>query len=390
MGIPVIVEALRTPFGRRAGVFQGQRPDTLLAHALRSLVARSGIAPERIEDIVVGCVSQAGEQSANIARQAGLLAGLPVEVGAFTLNRMCGSGQTAVHIAAQAVAAGDAQYVVGGGVESMSRVAMFLDVTLGREPFSDWSGLNPELLVSHQLPHQGMSAELLAQAHGITRAELDAYAQESHRRAHDAAQRGLNKEIAPIECRVDDGKVLRVDRDEGIRAVIDPARMASLAPIFQANSGVITAANSSQMTDGAAAVLVGDSDAVHADGLRARARFRARVSVGSDPRMQLDGVMPATRKALAKAQLSLADVDWIEINEAFACVPLAWSRTFGTDPEKLNRWGGAIAHGHPLGATGAALIAKTLTGLEATGGTIGMTVFCVGHGMSTATIIERI
>jgi acetyl-CoA acyltransferase len=390
MGFPVIIEAVRTPFGRRAGAFRDLRPDAMLAHAFRALLVRSGVAPDRIEDIVVGCVSQAGEQSANVARQAGLLARLPVEAGAFTLNRMCGSGQTAVHIAAQAVAAGDAQYVIGGGVESMSRVPMFLDVTLGREPFSDWGGLNPELLAAHELPHQGASAELLARAHGITRADLDAFAQESHRRAHDAAERKLNREIVAVDTKSADGSVVRVERDEGIRSSIDPARMAGLAPIFEPNGGVITAGNSSQMSDGAAAVLVGDSDAAKADGLRARARFLARVSVGSDPRMQLDGVIPATRKALAKSGLSLADLDWIEINEAFACVPLAWSRAFDTDPATINRWGGAIAHGHPLGATGAGLIAKTLSGLEATGGTVGMTVFCVGHGMSTVTVVERL
>lgn len=390
MGFPVIIEAVRTPFGRRNGAFRELRPDALLAHALRALVDRSGIAPEAIEDIAAGCVSQAGEQAANVARQAGLLAGLPIEVGAFTLNRMCGSGQTAVHIAAQAVAAGDAGYMVGGGVESMSRVPMFLDVTLGAKPFSDWSGLNPELLARQELPHQGVSAELLARAHGFGRANLDTFARESHRRAHEAAGRGLNREIVPLEWESADGVMHRMERDEGIRPVIDPAKMAELVPIFQPDGGVITAGNSSQMTDGAAAVLVGDSDAAKADGLHARARFLARVGVGSDPRMQLDGVIPATRKALTKAGVSLADVDWVEVNEAFACVPLAWSRAFDVDPARINRWGGAIAHGHPLGATGAALIAKTLAGLEANGGTVGMAVFCVGHGMSTATIIERL
>lgn len=390
MGFPVIIEAVRTPFGRRGGVFRDMRPDSLLAQALRALRSRAGIEPSAIEDIVAGCVAQAGEQAANVARQAGLLAGFPVQVGAYTLNRMCGSGQTAVHSAAQAVAAGDAKYVIGGGVESMSRVPMFLDVTLGREPFSDWSGLNAELLAAHELPHQGVSAELLARAHGLTREDLDAFARESHRRAHDAAERGLNTEIAAIEARSVDGAAQRVERDEGIRTAIDPAKMAALAPIFQPEGGVVTAGNSSQMTDGAAAVLIGDSDAAKADGLRQRARFLARVSVGSDPRMQLDGVVPATNKALAKAGLSLPDIDWIEVNEAFACVPLAWSRVFDVDPARINRWGGAIAHGHPLGATGAGLIAKTLAGLEATGGTVGMAVFCVGHGMSTATIIERL
>lgn len=390
MGYPVIVEAIRTPFGRRGGAYRELRPDALLAHALTALVQRSGVAAQKIDDIVAGCVSQAGEQGANVARQAGLLAGLPQTTGGFTLNRMCGSGQTAVHVAAQAVAAGDANYVVGGGVESMTRVPMFLDVTLGAAPFVDWRGLNPDLLARQELPHQGLSAELLAREFGLGRADLDGFARESHRRAHEAAEQGLNREIAPLAWTDSDGSPARLERDEGVRATIDPAKMASLAPIFQPEGGVVTAGNSSQMTDGAAVVLVGDSDVVKADGLSARARFLARVSVGSDPRMQLDGVMPATRKALAKAGVSLKDIDWIEVNEAFACVPLAWSRAFDVDPSRMNRWGGAIAHGHPLGATGAGLIAKTLAGLEATGGTLGLVVFCVGHGMSTATLIERI
>jgi acetyl-CoA acetyltransferase family protein len=389
VGYPVIVEAIRSPFGRRAGALREVRPDQLLATTLDRLVKRAGVDASRIDDVIAGCVSQAGEQSANLARQAGLLAGLPIQTAGFTLNRMCGSGQTAVHIAAQAVAAGDSDYVVGCGVESMSRVPMFLDVTLG-PPFSDWSGLNPDLLARHEMLHQGLSAELLARKYELARADLDAFGVESHRRAHAAAMAGSNREIEPLEGKTADGATVKLAVDEGIRAEIDPAKMAALAPIFRPGDGLITAGNSSQMTDGAAAVLVGDSDAVKADGLKARARFLARVCVGSDPKMQLDGVVPATRKALAKARMALKDVDWIEVNEAFACVPLAWSREFDVDTAKINRWGGAIAHGHPLGATGAGLIAKTLAGLEATGGRTGLIVFCVGHGMSTATIIERI
>jgi acetyl-CoA acetyltransferase family protein len=386
---PVIVEAIRTPFGKRGGAFREVRPDALLASAFTDLVTRSRVDPGAIEDVVTGCVSQAGEQAANVGRLAWLLAGLPEETPAVSLNRMCGSGQTAVHIAAQEVGAGDARYAVGCGVESMSRVPMFLDVTLGAQ-FRDWTCLNPDLLERHDLIHQGESAERVAHRWQLTRAELDAFAKESHRRAHAAAAAGLNREIAPTAGRDAAGARVNLATDEGIRAGIDDAKMASLKPIFRSDDGLITAGNSSQMTDGAAAVLVGDRAAVQADGLRARARFRARVVVGSDPVMQLDGVIPATRKALERAGLALADLDWIEINEAFACVPLAWSREFATDPAKVNPWGGAIAHGHPLGATGAGLLAKTLAGLEATGGTFGLTVFCIGHGMAAATIIERI
>lgn len=389
MSEPVILEALRTPFAKRGGAFRESRPDALLASTLRALVDRAGVDPARIEDVVTGCVSQAGEQAANIGRLASLLAGLPVETPALTLNRMCGSGQTALHIAAQEVAAGDAVYAIGCGVESMSRVPMFLDVTLGAQ-FRDWSCLNPDLLAKHDLIHQGESAERVAERWRIPRAELDAFARESHRRAHDAAVAGRNREIVPTPGRNAEGVLEQLVADEGIRASVDEAKMASLKPIFRAEGGVITAGNSSQMTDGAAAVLVGDRQAAKADGLRARARFRARVVVGSDPAMQLDGVIPATRKALQRAGLALGDLDWIEINEAFACVPLAWSREFEVDRVKVNPWGGAIAHGHPLGATGAGLVAKTLAGLEATGGTFGLVVFCIGHGMASATVIERI
>jgi acetyl-CoA acyltransferase len=386
---PVIVEAIRTPFAKRGGAFRELRPDALLASVFAPLVERSRVDPAQVEDVVTGCVSQAGEQSANIGRLAWLLAGMPVETPALSLNRMCGSGQTAVHIAAQEVGAGDVRYAIGCGVESMSRVPMFLDVTLGAQ-FKDWTCLNPALLERHDLIHQGESAERVAQRWSITRQELDAFAKESHRRAHAAAAAGSHKEIVATEGRAASGELTALTADEGIRVGIDDAKMAALKPIFRAENGLITAGNSSQMSDGAAAVLVGDREAVKADGLRARARFRARVVVGSDPVMQLDGVIPATRKALAKAGLALKDLDWIEINEAFACVPLAWTREFDPDREKVNPWGGAIAHGHPLGATGAGLLAKTLAGLEATGGTLGLTVFCIGHGMASATIIERI
>ena len=389
MAEPVIVEAIRSPFAKRGGAFREHRPDALLATVFESLVERSGVDAAAVEDVVTGCVSQAGEQAANVGRLAWLLAGMPVETPAVSLNRMCGSGQTAVHIAAQEVGAGDARYAIGCGVESMSRVPMFLDVTLGAQ-FRDWSCLNPALLEKQDLIHQGESAERVAEHWKISRHELDAFAKESHRRAHDAAAAGKNREIAPVAGRAATGEVIQLTADEGIRTGIDDAKMASLKPIFRAEGGIITAGNSSQMTDGAAAVLVGDRDVVKADGLKARARFRARVVVGSDPVMQLDGVIPATRKALARAGVSLQDLDWIEVNEAFACVPLAWAREFAPDREKLNPWGGAIAHGHPLGATGAGLIAKTLAGLEATGGTLGLTVFCIGHGMASATIIERI
>jgi acetyl-CoA acetyltransferase family protein len=378
----VILEAIRTPFGRRGGAFRETRPDRLLAYALEGLVGRARIDPGRVDDVITGTVTQAGEQAANIGRLGAFLAGFPVRVAAVTLNRMCGSSQQAVHFAAQGVAAGDLTYAIAAGVESMTRVPMFSDIGGGFEK------LNPELRTRHDLIHQGESAERIAEKYRITRAEVDALAAESHRRASPVAR---NHEIVPTPGIDAEGKPLTLARDEGVRAVIDPAKMANLPTVFRpAGNGVVTAGNSSQISDGAAALLVGNRELAMADGLRPRARFRARVVVGDDPTMQLLGVIPATRKALERARLSLADIDWVEINEAFATVVLAWARELKPDMARVNPWGGAIAHGHPLGATGAGLMAKMLAGLEATGGQFGLQVMCIGHGMATATIVERV
>ena len=387
MSVPVILAALRTPFGRRGGAFRDTRPDSLLAHALNGVVARAGIDPARIEDVVCGTVTQAGEQGANVGRLGVLLAGLPTTVPAVALNRMCGSSQQAVHFAAQSIAAGDARYAIGCGVENMTRVRMFSDIDPdGRH--GGFGGLNPELLSRHELIHQGESAERVAARWRLSRQALDEFAAESHARAWRS--RDADREIFPTPGVDEAGARLVLARDEGVREHVDPAKMALLKTVFREGGGVITAGNSSQISDGAAAVLVGDEAAARADGLRPRARFLARVVVGSDPTLQLDGVIPATRLALERARLSIRDLDWIEVNEAFACVPLAWQREFAADPAKLNPWGGAIAHGHPLGATGAGLMAKMLAGLEATGGTLGLQTMCIGHGMATATVIERI
>ncbi|HET8631715.1 MAG TPA: thiolase family protein [Thermomicrobiales bacterium] len=385
MAEAVIVEAVRTPFGRRGGALRRQRPDALLAHALTGLVERAGIAPGKIEDVIAGAVTQAGEQGANVARLGVLLAGFPVTVPAVSLNRMCGSSQQAVHFAAQAVAAGDARYAVGAGVESMTRVPMFSDIGGGFER------LDPDLRARYDLIHQGESAERMAERWGIARAEADAFAAESHRRASAAARAGRNAELLPTPGVDAEERPVTLARDEGIRDATDPAKMAALPTVFRpAGDGVVTAGNASQISDGAAAVLVADREAALADGFRPRARFRARVAVGDDPTLQLAGVIPATRLALERAGLTLADLDWIEINEAFATVVLAWARELAPDMDRVNPWGGAIAHGHPLGATGAGLMAKMLAGLEATGGQFGLQVMCIGHGMATATVIERV
>ena len=388
---PVIIEAVRTPFGRRGGALREVRPDALLAHTLRGLVGRAGVDPEKIEDVVDGTVTLAGEQAANPARLAVLLSGFPVKIPGVSLNRMCGSSQQAVHFAAQAVAAGDMNYVVASGVESMTRVPMFLDISLGRAGVSAFETLNPELFKRHELIHQGESAERVADKWGLTRRMVDDFAKDSHRKAHRAQQEDLNSEILPVEGVSVDASAITMYRDEGVRGVIDEQKMASLKPAFRPEGkGVVTAANSSQISDGASAVLVANADAAKADGLRVKARFRARVVVGSDPTLQLTGVIPATQMALRKAGLSMRDVDWIEINEAFASVVLSWARELNADLVKVNPWGGAIAHGHPLGATGGALMAKMLAGLQATNGQFGLQVMCIGHGQATATIIERL
>jgi acetyl-CoA acetyltransferase family protein len=382
---PVILEAVRTPFARRGGAYRDTRPDRLLAQALEGLVQRANLERDKIEDVITGTVTQAGEQGANVGRLAVLLADFPVQAAAVTLNRMCGSSQQAVHFAAQAIAAGDMNYVIAGGVENMTRTPMFSDIGGGFEK------LNPDLRAKVDLIHQGESAERVAEKWRLTRADVDEWAAESHRRASQAARAGYNREILPTPGVSGEGTSLILTRDEGIRDVIDRARMASLPTVFRpSGNGVVTAGNSSQIADGAAAVLLAQREVAVADGLRPRARFRARVVVGDDPTLQLTAVIPATGKALERARLSIQDIDWIEINEAFASVVLAWAREWKPDLRRVNPWGGAIAHGHPLGATGAGLMAKMLAGLEATGGQFGLQVMCIGHGMATATIMERI
>jgi len=380
---PVVIEAVRTPFGRKGSALREVRPDSLLAHSLAGLVKRVGIDPAKIEDVITGCVSQAGEQGANVGRLASFLAGFPVEVPAVTLNRMCGSSQQAIHFAAQAIGAGDAFYAIGCGVENMTRVPMFSDV-------GSLDKLNPEL-ARFNLVHQGESAELLAEKYKITRSDVDEFAKESHRRAALAIREGRYKEILPTAAVDGEGKAFTLDRDEGVRETLDPEKMASLKTVFRPNgNGVVTAANSSQISDGSSAVLIADREVAIGDGFKPRARFLARVAVGDDPTLQLAGVIPATQKALKRAGLTLADIDWIEINEAFATVVLSWARELNANMEKVNPWGGAIAHGHPLGATGAGLFGKMLNGLEATGGRLGLQTMCIGHGMATCTIIERV
>jgi acetyl-CoA acyltransferase len=389
MSESVIIEAVRTPFGKRGGAYREVRPDSLLAFTLNSLLGRAGVTPDQIDDVMCGTVTQAGEQGANVGRLAVLNAGFPVRVPAVSMNRLCGSSQQALHFASQAVAAGDARFTIACGVENMTRVPMMSDI----EPSGQFRGfemLNPELLRRHELVHQGESAERIADKWKLSRAELDDYSIESHRRAWAAASAGLHAELIATPGLNDAGQTMQLSRDEGVRQQVDKAKMGTLKTVFRPDSGVVTAGNASQISDGAAAVLIADEQVARAEGLRPRARFRARVAIGSDPTLQLTGPIEATQLALKRAGLNIGDLDWIEINEAFASVVLAWAREIRPDMDKVNPWGGAIAHGHPLGATGAGLMAKMLAGLEATGGTLGLQTMCIGHGMATATIIERL
>lgn len=386
----VIIEAVRTPFARYNGAYRETPSNQLLAGALSGLMEKSGLDKGRVDDIIAGAVTQIGEQAADVARQASLLADFPITVPAVTLNRFCGSGQQAAHFASQVIDAGDANYTIACGVENMTRVEMLTDMTIGK-PYTGFEPMGKDLLAKYPLVHQGVSAELMAEKWDITRDEVDSFAIESHAKAYKAKEAGLNKEIIPTAGIDADGNAIVLSSDEGIRASIDPAKLSSLKTIFRPKgNGVVTAGNASQLSDGAAAVLIANKDIAIADGFTPKARFRARVVVGSDPVLQLDGPIAATQLALKKAGLSVDDIDWFEINEAFATVALAWMREINPAPEKVNPWGGAIAHGHPLGGTGAGLIAKMVAGLEATDGQFALQTMCIGLGMATATIIERV
>ena len=382
---PVIIDAVRTPIGRFRGAFRETRPDQLLSHALEGLVKRTGIDKAKVEDVLAGCVTQVNEQGVNIARRTALLAGFPIETPGVVLNRFCSSAQQSIHFAAQAIAAEDANYIIAGGIENMTRCVMGSDC-------ADYKNMIYLPMLEHyDLVHQGISAELIADQWGITRQDVDQYSAESHRRGTAAIQAGRHKEIEPATGLDGEGKNFTLAHDEGVRAVINLEKMATLPTIFRPDgNGVVTAANSSQISDGAAAVLVANREVAEADGFKPRAKFRARVVVGSDPKLQLTGVIPATQLALKKAGLALSDIDWIEINEAFATVVLSWERELKPDMAKVNPWGGAIAHGHPVGATGSILMAKMLSGLDSINGQFGLQVMCAGHGMATCTIIERL
>ncbi|MFO0948263.1 MAG: thiolase family protein [Planctomycetota bacterium] len=384
MGSAVILEAVRTPFARVNGAYREIRSEDLLAHALAGLLARSPMDASKVEDVVTGCVSQVGEQGGNVSRMAALLAGLPVDVPAVSVNRWCGSSQQAIHFAAQSILAGDARCAIACGVESMTRVPIYSDV-------GGIDKVHPLARARFDLVHQGESGERIATQWKITRPRADAYGMESMRRAAEAARNGLHLELLLTEGKDPEGNPWIPKRDEGIRDTIDPVKVANLKPAYRpVGEGVLTAANSSQFADGASAVLLADEEWAKSEGYRPRARLRSRVVAAGDPSIALMAVVPATEKALARAGLSIADIDWIEINEAFSTVVLAWADEVGANLERVNPWGGAIAHGHAIGATGGGLMAKMIVGLENTAGRFGLQVMTIGHGQATATVVERV
>jgi acetyl-CoA acyltransferase len=387
----VIVDAVRTPGGKRNGKLRNWHAVDLASEALRALAERNSLDPSLVDDVIMGCVSQVGEQAFNVGRNAVLAAGWPESVPATTIDRQCGSSQQALHFAAQGVMAGAYDVVVASGVEVMSRVAM--GSSIGKD--SGWP-FGPRVTARYEpvggLVNQGIGAEMIADQWGISRAELDEFSVESHRRAARATAEGrFEGEIVPVHVRDDEGRDTDelLTSDEGIRPDSSVEALAKLKAAFK-EDGKVTAGNSSQITDGASAVLIMNEDRARELGYRPRARFHTFALAGVDPVTMLTGPIPATTKVLERAGLTLDDIDLIEINEAFASVVLAWQREHKVDLEKVNVNGGAIALGHPLGASGAKLCATLLNELERTDGRYGLLTMCEGGGLANATIIERL
>jgi acetyl-CoA acyltransferase len=384
----VIVEAVRTPLGKRNGKLASWHPVDLLAEVLNETIARSGVDAGRVDDVICGCVSQVGEQSLNVGRNAWLAAGLPEEVPATTVDRQCGSSQQAAHFAAQGVISGAYDVAIACGVESMTRVPMGSSASVSGFPFSD------RLMSRYEggLVPQGISAEIISERWQLSREDLDRFGARSHTLAGKATESGaFKKEIFPIKVDTDDGPEL-FEADEGIRTP-NLEKMATLAPAFKAD-GVVTAANSSQITDGASAVLITTPEKAKELGLTPRARFAGFAIAGTDPVTMLTGPIPATRKVLDRSGMALADIDLVEINEAFASVVLAWKKDLAIEDqwfeERVNVHGGAIALGHPLGASGTRLMTTLLHAMEQRGSRYGLQTMCEGGGLANATIIERL
>ena len=386
----IIVEAVRTPVGKKEGKLAGWHPVDLLAEVLRAAVERTGLDPRQVDDHITGCVSQTGEQAINIARNAWLAAGLPEEVPAVTIDRQCGSSQQSAHFAAQGVISGAYDLVIASGVESMTRVPMGITAQQGPGfPFSQ------KLMDRYEggLVPQGVSAEIIAERWDLSRGELDDFGARSHERAAAATEDGkFENEILPVKVDGESGPEL-FERDEGIRFPVDREKMATLPTPFK-DGGVVTAGNSSQISDGAAALVIASREKAEELGLRPRARFHSFALAGVDPITMLTGPIPATRKVLDRADLRLDDISAVEINEAFASVVLAWKKELEIPDDwfeaNVNPNGGAIALGHPLGASGAKLMATLLNELDRRQARYGLQTMCEGGGESNATVIERL
>jgi acetyl-CoA acyltransferase len=376
----VIVEAVRTPVGKRNGGLSGVHPADLSAHVLRALAQRSGIDPEVVDDVVWGCVSQVGEQTFDIGRTAVLAAGWPESVTGVTVDRQCGSSQQSVHFAAAGLVAGQYDVVVAGGVESMSRVPMG-SATQGGDPF----GEEFRARYGDVAPHQGVGAEMIAERWGFSRTQVDEFSAGSHEKAAAAQDDGrFDAQIAPVT--LPDGTV--VTRDEGIRRGSSVETLAGLKTVFKPEGGVITAGNSSQISDGSAALLMTTSEKARELGLTPIAQVHTAVLAGTDPVIMLTAPIPATQKALARSGLGIDEIGVFEVNEAFAPVPLAWLADLGADPKALNPNGGAIALGHPLGASGARLMTTLVHHMRDNGIRYGLQTMCEGGGQANATILE--
>ena len=391
MPTAVIVDAVRTPGGKRNGKLKNWHPVDLAAEALKAIASRNNLDPALVDDVIMGCVSQVGEQAFNVGRSAVLAAGWPESVPATTIDRQCGSSQQALHFAAQGVMSGAYDVVIAAGVEVMSRVTM--GSSIGKD--SGWP-FGPSVAARYEpvggLKNQGIGAEMIADQWDVSREDLDAFSAESHRRAAQATAEGrFDNEIVPIFIRDDEGHATDelMKTDEGIRPDSSVATLANLKPAFK-DDGKVTAGNSSQITDGASAVLIMSEEKAKELGYKPRARFHSFALAGVDPVTMLTGPIPATKKVLERAGLTLDDIDLIEINEAFASVVLAWQKELDVDLSKVNVNGGAIALGHPLGASGAKLCATLVNELERTGGRYGLLTMCEGGGLANATIIERL
>ncbi len=385
-----IVGAVRTAGGRRRGKLSGHHPIDLGAEILDELIQRTDTDPNLIEDVVFGCVNQVGAQGTNIARNAVLSSSLPESVPATTVDRQCGSSQQAVHFAAQAVLSGVHDIVIAGGVEVMSLVPIGGNAISGHKAgYGAPYGRGMKKRYPGVKWSQFDGAEMLAQKWGLERPELDAFGLESHQKAARATQEGrFKREIKPVEVLLEDGTREIFEKDEGIRYDASLESMGSLKTLSDA--GLLTAGTSSQITDGAAALLIANEDGLARLGATARARIKTMTLAGDDPVVMLGAPIPATEKLLARSGVAIGDIDLYEVNEAFASVPLAWAKAIGADRDKLNVNGGAMALGHPLGCTGAKLMTTLLHELERTDGTLGLQTMCEGGGLANATLIERI